>query len=185
MHRYPIGQSALELVTGDIVAQDVDAIVNAANEGLAAGGGVCGAIFRAAGHHQLAAACAPLAPCPTGQARLTPGFQLTARHIIHAVGPVYSRATPAESARLLASAYRSSLDLAAQRGLASLAFPSISTGIFGYPIGDAAAVALGAVRGFLSAPGSLTLVRFVLWDQASYDAYVHAAQALGLQPGAA
>ena len=85
MQRYPIGQTTLELVTSDLVAQDVDAIVNAANAHLAEGGGVCGAIFAAAGRHHLAAACRPLAPCPTGEARLTPGFGLTARHIIHAV----------------------------------------------------------------------------------------------------
>lgn len=177
---YPIGPAALELARGDIVAQDTDAIVNAANEGLAQGGGVCGAIFAAAGASQLAAACRPLAPCPTGQARLTPGFALPARHIIHAVGPVYHSAARAESAALLAGAYRSSLELAAQHGLASLAFPSISTGIFGYPVAAAAEVALRAVRDFLAAPGSLRLVRFVLWDQASLAAYTAAAQALGL-----
>lgn len=180
MQRYRLGHAALELITGDIVAQEVDAIVNAANEGLAEGGGVCGAIFRAAGRRELAAACRPLAPCPTGEARITPGFQLRARHVIHAVGPVYRRSDPAGSARLLAGAYRSSLGLAAQHGLASVAFPSISTGIFGYPVEDAAAVALGAVRDGLGAGGSVALVRFVLWDQQSYDAYAAAAQALGL-----
>ncbi|MFQ3664053.1 MAG: macro domain-containing protein [Chloroflexaceae bacterium] len=182
MERSQIGLATLELVRGDIVTQDVDAIVNAANEGLAEGGGVCGAIFRAAGSQELAAACRPLAPCPTGEARITPGFRLRARHIIHAVGPVYRRDDPDGSARLLAAAYSSSLALAARHGLSSVAFPSISTGIFGYPVEDAARVALAAVRDALAAGGSVTLVRFVLWDEGSLAAYRDAAQALGLAP---
>ena len=181
MQQYSIGQATIELVMGDLVAQDVDAIVNAANEDLAEGGGVCGAIFAAAGRRQLRTACRPLAICPTGEARITPGFGLTARHIIHAVGPVYSRVDPAESARLLASVYANSLALAAQRGLASVAFPSISTGIFGYPVADAAGVALSSVQRFLGTPSSVTLVRFVLWDAASFAAYTQAAQRLGLR----
>jgi O-acetyl-ADP-ribose deacetylase (regulator of RNase III) len=180
MQRYPIGPATLELTTGDIVDQDTDVIVNAANEELAAGGGVCGAIFRAAGAAQLAAACDAIGHCPTGEARITPGFRLPARHIIHAVGPVYRRADPVESARLLANAYHNSLTLAAQRSLRSIAFPSISTGIYGYPVADAAGVALREVAAFLGTAGSLRLVRFVLWDQASYDAYAAAAVALGL-----
>ncbi|NTU78653.1 MAG: RNase III inhibitor [Chloroflexales bacterium] len=182
MQRYPIGRAALELTSGDIVEQDVDAIVNAANEGLAAGGGVCGAIFRAAGSADLARACRPLAPCPTGEARLTPGFRLRARHVIHAVGPVYSRRDPEGSARLLASAYRSSLALAAQHGLARVAFPSISTGIFGYPVAEAAPVALAAVRDALAGETSVTLVRFVLWGEQALAAYTQAAQGMGLVP---
>ncbi len=182
MERYQIGLATLELVRGDIVTQDVDAIVNAANEGLAEGGGVCGAIFRAAGSQELAAACRPLAPCPTGEARITPGFRLRARHIIHAVGPVYRRDDPDGSARLLASAYSSSLALATQHGLTSVAFPSISTGIFGYPVEEAARVALTAVRNALAAGGSVTLARFVLWDEGSLTAYRDAARALGLAP---
>jgi O-acetyl-ADP-ribose deacetylase len=94
MVSYSIGDAVIELVRGDIVQQEVDAIVNAANEGLAEGGGVCGAIFRAAGRDRLAAACRLLAPCPTGEARITPGFALHARHIIHAVGPQYAHYTP-------------------------------------------------------------------------------------------
>lgn len=181
MVQYRIGQAALELVRGDIVVQDVDAIVNAANEALAEGGGVCGAIFRAAGREQMAAACAPLAPCPTGEARITPGFSLKARYVIHAVGPVYRADQPDESARLLASAYRNSLELAVKHGLSSVAFPSLSTGIFGYPITDAAPIALTTVRDFLTNPGSLRLIRFVLWDQASFDAFAQAATRIGLQ----
>lgn len=177
MQRYQVGGATVELTRGDIVEQDVDAIVNAANEELVAGGGVCGAIFRAAGYGELEAACERVAPCPTGEARLTPGFRLPARHIIHAVGPNYDRRDPEGSARLLASAYRSSLALAQQRRLATIAFPSISTGIFGYPVGDAAGVALGVAADALATPGSLTLVRWVLWDPASYEAFVQAAQA--------
>lgn len=134
------------------------------------------------GYRELEAACERVAPCPTGEARLTPGFRLKACHIIHAVGPIYDRRDPEGSARLLASAYRSSLALAQQRRLASIAFPSISTGIFGYPVRDAAAVALGAAVEALAAPGSLTLVRWVLWDEVSHEAYVQAAGALELMP---
>lgn len=182
MQRYPMGRAALELISGDIVDQDVDAIVNAANAALAAGGGVCGAIFAAAGSRELTAACRSLAPCPTGEARLTPGFRLRARHVIHAVGPVYNQSDPAGSARLLAGAYRSSLALAAQHGLASVAFPSISTGIFGYPVEDAAGVALAAVRDALAEETSVTLVRFVLWGERASAAYAQAAHDVGLTP---
>lgn len=182
MQRYIIGHAIIELTSGDIVKQDVDAIVNAANEDLAEGGGVCGAIFAAAGSRELTAACRPLAPCPTGEARLTPGFRLRARHIIHAVGPVYNQRDPEGSARLLASAYRSSLALAARHNLASVAFPSISTGIFGYPVAEAAPVALAAVRDALSGGSSVTLVRFVLWGDRAMAAYTQAAHDLGLTP---
>jgi O-acetyl-ADP-ribose deacetylase (regulator of RNase III) len=182
MLRYPIGPATLELTQGDIVAQNTDAIVNAANEGLAQGGGVCGAIFRAAGAAQLAAACASVGGCPAGQARITPGFALPARHIIHAVGPVYRRTDPEESAHLLASAYRSSLALAEKHDMISVAFPSISTGIYGYPLDEAANVALSAVCDVLATARSLRLVRFVLWGQTSYDVYGGATLALGLAP---
>jgi O-acetyl-ADP-ribose deacetylase (regulator of RNase III) len=116
----------------DITTLDVDAIVNAANDALAPGGGVCGAIHRAAGP-ELARACAPLAPCPTGDARITPGFRLPCRYVIHAVGPVWHGGKKGE-ADLLASAYRNAMTLAAARSLTSIAFPAISTGIFGYPL---------------------------------------------------
>ena len=112
----------------EIYAGDVDAIVNAANEALAPGGGVCGAIHRAAGP-ELAEACARIGRCPTGGARMTPGFALKARHVIHAVGPIWQGGTEDED-DLLASAYRSSLDLAKRHGLASIAFPAISTVVF-------------------------------------------------------
>lgn len=180
MVQFQIGAAVLDLRIGDIVVQDVDAVVNAANTGLTNGSGVSGALHRGAGVRNLESACRPLAPCPTGESRITDGFKLKARHIIHAVGPVYRRADSAESARLLASAYRSSLTLASQHGLHSVAFPSLSTGVFGYPIENAAGVALSAVRDFLLTPSNVTLVRFVLYDQKSFDAYARAADELGL-----
>jgi len=128
----------------DITTLDTDAIVNAANESLAPGGGVCGAIHRAAGP-ELARACAAAAPCPTGEARLTPGFRLPARFVIHAVGPVWHGGGAGE-ADLLASAYRSTVRLAAEHGLSSIAFPAISTGIYGYPLEQATPIAVSAVR---------------------------------------
>jgi O-acetyl-ADP-ribose deacetylase (regulator of RNase III) len=128
----------------DITTLDTDAIVNAANESLAPGGGVCGAIHRAAGP-DLARACAAAAPCPTGEARLTPGFRLPARFVIHAVGPVW-RGGAAGEADLLASAYRSAMRLAAGQGLRTIAFPAISTGIYGYPLQLATPIAVSSVR---------------------------------------
>jgi O-acetyl-ADP-ribose deacetylase (regulator of RNase III) len=128
----------------DITTLDVDAIVNAANQSLAPGGGVCGAIHRAAGP-ELAHACAAVAPCPTGDARLTPGFRLPARFVIHAVGPVWQGGTAGE-ADLLASAYRSAVRLAETHGLRTIAFPAISTGIYGYPLELATPIAVSATR---------------------------------------
>ena len=128
----------VEVVQGDITAVPVDAIVNAANSALKAGGGVCGAIFRAAGSEALTRACDAIGHCPTGEAVITPAFGIkTARYIIHAVGPVYS-AYPADKAReLLRSAYRSAIRLAAANACKSIAFPAISTGIYGYPLDEA------------------------------------------------
>jgi O-acetyl-ADP-ribose deacetylase len=128
----------------DITTLDVDAIVNAANESLAPGGGVCGAIHRAAGP-DLARACAGIGHCPTGDARITPGFRLPARHVIHAVGPVWHGGGEGEP-KLLASAYRAAMRLASEHGLKTIAFPAISTGIYGYPLEQATAVAVSAVR---------------------------------------
>ncbi len=132
----------------DITTLDVDAVVNAANEGLARGGGVCGAIFRAAGP-QLADACAAQAPCPTGAARITPGFHAKARWIVRAVGPIRQGGAQNEAA-LLESAYANALQAAADVGARSIAFPAISTGIYGYPRQAAAAVAVRAVRAWLA-----------------------------------
>jgi O-acetyl-ADP-ribose deacetylase len=152
----------------DITTLDVDAIVNAANEQLAPGGGVCGAIHRAAGP-ELAAACANLAPCPTGQARMTPGFRLPARYVIHAVGPIWRGGHGGEP-ELLASAYRSALRLAGEHRLRSIAFPAISTGIYGYPLQAATEVAVAAVRE--GVPGSsLERVVFACFSDEALQAY--------------
>jgi O-acetyl-ADP-ribose deacetylase (regulator of RNase III) len=153
----------------DITTLAVDAIVNAANPELSAGGGVCGAIHRKAGP-RLARACALVAPCPTGQARLTPGFDLPARFVIHAVGPVW-RGGAAGEANLLAGAYRSSLDLARLEGLKSLAFPAISTGVFGYPVKEATGIAVATARAVAAEPGSLEQVLFACFDATVLEAY--------------
>lgn len=153
----------------DITTLEVDAIVNAANEQLAPGGGICGAIHRVAGP-ELAAACARLRPCPTGQARLTPGFRLPAWFVIHAVGPVW-RGGQANEADLLASAYRASLDLARAEGLASIAFPAISTGIYGYPLRAATRAAVATVRTQLTVPGSINHVIFACFERVVLEAY--------------
>lgn len=134
----------LEARIADITTLAVDAIVNAANEQLAPGGGVCGAIHRAAGP-ELARACAAVAPCPTGDARITPGFRLPARYVIHAVGPVWRGGGSGEPERL-ASAYRRAVSLALDHGARSIAFPAIGTGIYGYPLGPATAIAVESVR---------------------------------------
>jgi O-acetyl-ADP-ribose deacetylase (regulator of RNase III) len=139
----------IELERGDITAMAVDAIVNAANESLAGGGGVDGAIHRAAGPELKHAGMAQ-APCPVGEARITPGFRLSARFVVHAVGPVWHGGGHGE-AGLLASCYMASLDLAADADARSIAFPAISTGVYGYPKEAAAKVALAAIRGWVEA----------------------------------
>ncbi len=171
--QFRVSTAVIELVQGDIVRQDVDAIVNAANSALIRGGGVDGAIHRAAGP-ELQAECSKIGGCPTGEARITPGFQLAARFVIHAVGPVYTG--DERDAELLTSCYRHSLQIASQHGLRSLAFPAISTGVYGYPLEEAARVSLAAVRQLLEAPSAIELVRFVLWDQAALSAFERAAQ---------
>ena len=153
----------------DITSLDVDAIVNAANEGLLAGGGVCGAIHRAAGAG-LEAACRQVAPCPTGDARITPGFRLPARWVIHAVGPVWHGGQAGEPA-LLGSAYRNALALAARHRLRSVAFPAISTGIFGYPLESATRVAVDTVRECLKGETSVNEVVFACFSPEVLAAY--------------
>jgi O-acetyl-ADP-ribose deacetylase len=142
----------------DITTLETEAIVNAANESLAPGGGVCGAIHRAAGP-ELALACRALGGCPTGEARITPGFRLPARFVIHAVGPVYRNGASGEG-DLLASAYRSALALASAHGLRSIAFPAISTGIYGYPLAPATEVAVRTVRETLATGSTVEHVIF-------------------------
>ena len=153
----------------DITTLDVDAIVNAANTGLMPGGGVCGAIHRAAGP-QLATACAQVGACPTGDARITPGFRLPARFVIHAVGPVWRGGDAGEPAQL-ASAYRASLALAKSNGLRSIAFPAISTGIFGYPLDAATRIAVETVRAELADAGSIDEVIFACFSADVLAAY--------------
>ena len=138
----------LELVRQDITKMKVDAIVNAANTQLAMGGGVCGAIFRAAGVSRMAAACDRFAPIHTGEAVITPGFNLPSRYVIHTAGPIW-RDGKHDEERLLRSCYRNSMELAARQGCASIAFPLISSGIYGYPKAEALHVALDEIRRFL------------------------------------
>ncbi|WP_137124248.1 macro domain-containing protein [Roseomonas sp. HF4] len=159
----------LSAILADITTLDVDAVVNAANEGLAMGGGVCGAIFRAAGPDLLRQACAPLAPCPTGEARITPGFALKARHVIHAVGPVWQGGGAGEAA-LLAACYRNSLRLLRDAGGTSIAFPAISTGIFGYPLAAATRIAVATTREEIAAHSDLDII-FACFDQHTLDTY--------------
>ena len=166
----------IEAVQGDITKQDVDAIVNAANTSLLGGGGVDGAIHRAAGR-ELLEACRKIGGCPTGDARITPGFRLRARHVIHTVGPVY-RAGGQREADLLASAYRRSLEVASQHGLRSIAFPSISTGAYRYPIGDAARIALTTVATYLRHHPEIDLVRFVLFSESDLEVYENTLRSL-------
>jgi O-acetyl-ADP-ribose deacetylase len=173
-HAYVVGTTRLELVEGDIAAQDVDAIVNAANARLAGGGGVDGAIHRAAGP-QLMEACRQIGGCPTGSAVMTPGFGLRARQVIHAVGPIWCGGTQGEPG-LLRSAYRACLELADKQGLHSLAFPSLSTGAYGYPLPEAARIALTAVREHLKRRSTLKTVRFVLFGGDALKTFVEAAE---------
>ena len=171
--RFLVHQSQVELLEGDLVQQEVDALVNAANSSLLGGGGVDGAIHRAAGP-ELLAECRTLGGCPTGEARLTQGYRLKARCVIHAVGPIY-RGHP-QDAELLSAAHRSSLELASRHQLRSIAFPAISTGAYGYPLDEAAAVALASVRRYLEAHPEIELVRFVLWGERALAAYQSAAR---------
>jgi O-acetyl-ADP-ribose deacetylase (regulator of RNase III) len=159
----------LRATIDDITKLHVDAIVNAANPALSPGGGVCGAIHRAAGP-ELARACAEQGGCPTGDARITPGFALPARYVIHAVGPVWHGGTRGEP-ELLAGAYRASLELAREHGCRSIAFPAISTGIYGYPLEQATRIAVDTARAFAEAPGCVELVHFACFSPDALDAY--------------
>jgi len=171
-----MGQSTLELVEGDITQQDTDAIVNAANRALRPGGGVDGAIHRAGGP-AIEAECRHLGGCPTGEARITTGGNLKARYVIHTVGPVYKDGLHREP-ELLASCYRESLKLASSKGLKSVAFPSISTGVYGYPMADAAKVALKTVKEYLTQHPEIERVRLVLFGRPAYEVYAQTAAEL-------
>ncbi len=164
-----INRSILELVRGDITEQDLDAIVNAANSRLAGGGGVDGAIHRAGGP-SIMESCRKIGHCPTGTAVITPGGFLKARHVIHAVGPVWRGGSHNESA-LLAGAYRQSLGLATEHSIKSLAFPSISTGAYGYPVEEASRIALATVIEYLRDHPEVELVRFVLFSERAFEVY--------------
>ncbi|MDR1929206.1 MAG: O-acetyl-ADP-ribose deacetylase [Treponema sp.] len=159
----------IEVIRGDITALAVDAIVNAANSSLLGGGGVDGAIHRAAGP-ELLKECAGLAPCPAGEAKLTGGYGLPARYVIHTVGPVWYGGKRNEP-ELLASCYRNSLVLAEAAGVQSIAFPNISTGVYGYPKDRAAAAAVAAVRETLPRTPGIGRVIFVCFDRENYLLY--------------
>ena len=177
-----IGGCAVTLVQGDLTAAPVDAIVNAANHSLFGGGGVDGAIHRKGGA-EILAACRRIRAgewpdgLPTGQAVITTAGKLPARYVIHTVGPVYSRKP--EVPQLLAACHENSLTLARTHGLHTIAFPAISTGVYGYPLAEAAPIALGATAAHLTRhPDTLDEVRFVLFDAAAYAAFAAALAAL-------
>ena len=163
-----INDVTLELIQADITTLDVDAVVNAANNSLLGGGGVDGAIHRAAGP-QLLAECRTLGGCETGEAKITKGYRLKARHVIHTVGPIYS-GTPRD-AEVLSAAVRNSLRLADEHHLASIAFPAISTGVYGYPLREAARVILSTIITYLDGGTQLTRVIICLYDRRALNIF--------------
>ena len=167
----------IEIVRGDITTQAVDAIVNAANESLLGGGGVDGAIHRAAGP-ELLNECRALNGCPTGQARITRGYRLPARHVIHTVGPVWHGGSRGEP-ELLASCYDASLELARGNACQTVAFPAISCGVYGYPLPQAAQTSLSTVLAYVDRHETPRLIRWVMFDAAAFDAWVSAFERLG------
>lgn len=176
MIKITINKAVLELTEGDITEQETDAIVNAANSSLLGGGGVDGAIHRAGGPAILEA-CKKLVGCPTGEARITAGGDLKAKYVIHTVGPVYHDGKKNEP-ELLANAYKNSLALALQYKLRSVAFPSISTGAYGYPLNEAAVIALKTVITYLKTHTGIQVVRFVLFNLKAYQIYENSLKAL-------
>ena len=182
MFRIERGSSAIELVKGDITQSTTTAIANAANAMLMGGGGVDGAIHRAAGPElrqalQRIKQQLPGGVLETGKCVLTPGFGLQAKYVIHCVGPIFDREGE-DAPGLLASCYRNALELCREHRIDSVAFPSISTGVYGYPVADAAKVALAAVSAALAGSSVPALCRFLLFDDATLDAYWQAAQAI-------
>jgi O-acetyl-ADP-ribose deacetylase len=174
-----IGSAKLEICVADITTLAVDAVVNAANRSLLGGGGVDGAIHRAAGP-ELLAACEKLGGCATGSAKITPGFRLPAKYVIHAVGPVWSGGGAGED-ELLSACYRTALDLAAPQSVASIAYPAISTGIYHFPPDRAARIAVGTVVAELTAsPRGMARVIFCCFSQSSADQHMSAFAELGL-----
>jgi len=166
--QYKVGNSVLELVLGDIILQETDAIVNAANSQLAPGGGVSGAIHHGAGP-QLWDECETLGICSTSEAKITKGYNLNADYVIHTVGPVYAgRVSDPEN---LKNSYQNSLDLASKKNLKSISFPSISTGVFGYPVKEASYIALKAIIGWIKQHPAIELVRMVLHSEEDYSIY--------------
>ena len=169
MSQVKIENTLLSLIQGDITVQEMDGIVNAANSQLAGGGGVDGAIHRAGGP-EIMSECRKIGGCPTGQAVITTGGNLPAKKVIHTVGPIYGRQS--DSAELLSSCYANSLRLAREHGLRSLAFPSISTGVYGYPVDEAAEVAIGTIiRELKEHPQAFDEVRMVLFSEKDLDVY--------------
>jgi O-acetyl-ADP-ribose deacetylase (regulator of RNase III) len=171
MHR-TIANTRVEVALGDITKEHVDAIVNAANSGLRGGGGVDGAIHRAGGP-AIMDECRKIGGCPTGDAKVTTGGKLPAKYVIHAVGPVYRDGKHGEP-ELLASCYRRSLEIAREKGLKSVAFPAISCGVYGYPIPEAARIAVNTVKSYVEANPGIDRVRFVLFTSDIRDEFENA-----------
>ena len=171
-----VHQSTLEVVQGDITQQDIEAVGNAANSALAGGGGVDGAIHRAGGPTIMSELRTRYKGCPTGSAVITSGGNLKAKYVIHAVGPRYSGSP--KDPELLSGAYRRSLELCTQNKISSIAFPSISTGIYGYPVEEAARIALKTVIDYLKNHSEINLVRFILFDSKTFSVYEEALKEL-------
>ncbi|MDY6786351.1 MAG: O-acetyl-ADP-ribose deacetylase [Cyanobacteriota bacterium] len=171
-------KAEIEIVQGDITTLVVDAIVNAANESLLGGGGVDGAIHRAAGH-KLLEECRMLGGCQTGQAKMTKGYGLSAKYVIHTVGPVWQGGGKQE-AELLASCYRSSLELAMENNVKTIAFPAISCGVYGYPVGEATRVAIASVLEFVKKHDDWERLLFVCFGEPTYQAYLKIARDLNV-----